>query len=203
MLINIKGKNNSLVFVFSPGTIKEFREFLQERIDKTPQIFKGSQVIFSGIGLNGLTHEELAELQLMCLNNGMILKNDENENKSSEKSSNHEHLIYYRNIRSGQKISAPGSVIIWGDVHESAEISAGGDIIVLGRLGGIAHAGCYGDMNSIVFALHLNPTQIRIANRISRASEDSSKRNFPEIAYFDQDNICISAYDNKNSKIWR
>lgn len=198
MLVKIKGINNNLVFVFSPGTVSEYKSFLQERIQQSPQLFKGSQVLFQGTGLDQLSHEEIADLQKFCLENDMILHNTAvHTDRLPEKNHHQPHLIYYRNIRSGQRITAEGSVVIWGDVHESAEISAGGDIIVLGRLGGIAHAGCYGDLNSIVFALNLCPTQIRIGNRISRATEDSSKRPYPEIAYWDEDNICIMAYDTR------
>ena len=76
-------------------------------------------------------------------------------------------LIIHRNLRSGQKLHSEGSVVVWGDVHESAEITAAGDIIILGKLGGRAHAGYYGNDNSIVFALNLVPGQIRISNKIS------------------------------------
>jgi septum site-determining protein MinC len=192
-----------LVFIFSNGTCEDYIAFLIERFEQTPQLFQGSKVIFQGAGLDNLNNVEICELQKLCLEHGMILNNMAAPEMSLEKSYNQPNLIYYRNIRSGQKITAEGSVIIWGDVHESAEILAGGDIIVLGSLHGIAHAGCYGDLNKIVFALNLNPSQIRIGNKISRAAEKKGNRSYPEIAYWDGNNICISVYDAKEAWLTR
>jgi septum site-determining protein MinC len=108
-------------------------------------------------------------------------------------------LFIHKNLRSGQKVHADGSVVIWGDVHESAEITAARDIIVLGKMGGIAHAGCFGDTSSIVFALNLVPSQIRIADRISRSPEDQKSRPYPEVAYVDEDGICIKMYNPREN----
>ena len=210
MLVTIKGLNKNLVFIFSPGTISEYINFLSERLKQSPQLFRGSKVFFQGPGLDLLSQEEIAELQMLCLENGILLHNmSYPANKSPERQTHmsqpeaQPYMMYYRSIRSGQRITAEGPIVIWGDVHESAEISAGGDIIILGRLGGIAHAGCYGDLNSFVFALDLCPTQIRIANHISRAAEEPGKRPYPEIAYWDGGNICIAAYDSKDLPIIR
>lgn len=189
-MIKIKGFNGSLVFVFNKGSYEEYLSLLAERFANNKQLFSGSQVIFKGPGLDGLSREQLASLQSLCLQNGMLLNNRE---VSLEKGLSKD-LIIHRNVRSGQKLRSEGSVIIWGHVHESAEIAAARDIIVLGKLDGIVHAGCYGDRDSIVFALTLNPGQIRIADKISRSPEDSVKSSYPEIAYLDGDTICIKQY---------
>ncbi len=189
-MIKIKGFNGSLVFVFNKGSFEEYFSLLAERFANNRQLFNGSQVIFKGTGLDGLSHEQLAAIQSLCLQNGMLLNNRE---VTLEKGLSKD-LIIHRNVRSGQKLRSEGSVIIWGHVHESAEIAAARDIIVLGKLDGIVHAGCYGDRDSIVFALNLNPGQIRIADKISRSPEDAVKSSYPEIAYLDEDTICIKQY---------
>ncbi|HWP97667.1 MAG TPA: septum site-determining protein MinC [Syntrophomonadaceae bacterium] len=199
MAIKIKGMNNSLVFVFEAGAFEEHKSFLQERFTSNPQLFGGSRVVFKGPGLKELSHEEISGLQLLCLENGMLLNNMDDLPRP-EKQTVIKDLVIRRNVRSGQKIRSEGSVLIWGDVHESAEITAAGDIIVLGRLQGIAHAGCYGEMSSIVFALQLTPSQIRIGNRVSRASGDSIKNSRPEIAYWDAENICIREYNSRDNQ---
>ena len=189
-MIKIKGFNGNLVFVFNNGSFEEYFSLLAERFANNKQLFNGSQVIFKGAGLDGLSHKQLSALQSLCLQNGMLLNNREvNLEKGLSKD-----LIIHRNVRSGQKLRSEGSVIIWGHVHESAEIAAARDIIVLGKLDGIVHAGCYGDRGSIVFALNLNPGQIRIADKISRSPEDPVKSSYPEIAYLDEDTICIKQY---------
>ncbi|MDD3269872.1 MAG: septum site-determining protein MinC, partial [Syntrophomonadaceae bacterium] len=60
--------------------------------------------------------------------------------------------------------------------------------------------GCYGDRDSIIFALSLNPGQIRIADKISRSPEDAVKSSYPEIAYLEDDSIIIKEYKT-NSKL--
>lgn len=200
MAVKIKGVNNSLVFVFDPGSFDDQYSFLKERFTSNPQLFSGSRVIFQGPGLNDFSREEISALQLLCLENGMIMNNMD-EHARPEKPAANKDLFIRRNIRSGQKIRSEGAVVVWGDVHESAEITAAGDIVVLGRLEGIAHAGCYGDMSSIVFALRLLPSQIRIGNRVSRASGDSVKAMRPEVAFWDEENICIREYSSKDNQM--
>ncbi|MGR6836903.1 septum site-determining protein MinC [Syntrophomonas erecta] len=195
-MVKIKGLNGNLVFLFQSGTCEEYCTFLENHFIQNQALFNGSRVIFQGPGLTGLTHEEIARLQKLCLNHGMILANSQLPQKHS--SPKHD-LFIHRNLRSGQKVSSEGSVVVWGDVHESAEIIAGGDIIVLGKLHGLAHAGASGDTNSIIFALNLNPGQIRIGNRISRSPKDFSPRNYPEIAFCDEDGICIKEYNSREN----
>jgi len=193
-MIKIKGLNGNLVFVFGLGSIDEYLSYLEEKLTVNKQLFSGSRVLFKGEGLKKLSHSQIASLQELCLRHGVIMNNNAvTVNKGSSKD-----LVIYRNLRSGQKLRSEGSVIIWGDVHESAEILAAGDIIVLGKLDGIAHAGCYGDMNRLIFALSLSPGQIRIGDRLSRSPEDPDKSPHPEIAFWDGENICIKAYSSRS-----
>ncbi len=193
-MVKIKGLNGNLVFIFGPGSFEEYLSFLEEKLTANKQLFSGSRVIFKGEELKKLSHSQIASLQELCLRHGVIMNNNAvTVSKGSSKD-----LVIYRNLRSGQKLRSEGSVIIWGDVHESAEILAAGDIIVLGKLDGIAHAGCYGDMNRLIFALSLSPGQIRIGDRLSRSPEDPDKSPHPEIAFWDGENICIKAYSSRS-----
>ncbi|MDD3898633.1 MAG: septum site-determining protein MinC, partial [Syntrophomonadaceae bacterium] len=196
-MLKIKGLNDSLVLIFEKGSFEEYCSLLEEKIGANKQLFNGSRVVFRGEGLRNLSHDEMIKLQKLCLDNGMILNNTVSESRLKGKPDSpattlsaqpavktvapsippvNKDIIIHRNLRSGQKLHSEGSVVIWGDVHESAEITAAGDIIILGTLGGIAHAGYYGNDNSVVFALNLVPGQIRIGNKISRASDDQTKR---------------------------
>lgn len=92
-------------------------------------------------------------------------------------------LAVRKNIRSGQKISYDGTLIIFGDVNAGAELEAAGHILVLGALRGVAHAGCKGDKNAVIYANQLSSVQLRIADLIARAPDgENTKRNIPEIA---------------------
>ena len=193
--IDIKGINNCLVFVFSNGTAEEYTELLKNRFENKPQLFEGSPVLFQGEGLQQLTRQEVSSLQRLCLDHGMILHNVHVPDRQAKVTG--DDLIIYKTLRSGQKLLSEGSMIIWGNVHESAEVSAAKDIIVLGRLEGIAHAGCYGDVGSSIFALNLSPKQLRIGDRISRAPGDFAKNPVPAVAYTEDNNIYIKEYSPK------
>lgn len=92
-------------------------------------------------------------------------------------------LAIRKNVRSGQKISYDGTLIIFGDVNAGAELAATGHILVLGNLRGLAHAGCQGDKNAIVYATQLCSLQLRIAEMIARAPDgETAERHVPEIA---------------------
>ena len=78
-------------------------------------------------------------------------------------------------LRSGQSIHYPGNVTLVGDVNSGAEIVAGGSIIVWGAIRGVAHAGAFGDEESVICALDLEPSQIRIAGFVGRPPEQRRK----------------------------
>ena len=78
-------------------------------------------------------------------------------------------LFIRQTVRSGQvERFLEGNIIVLGDVNPGAEVIAARDIIVLGTLRGIAHAGALGNISSLIIALSLVPTQLRIARYISR-----------------------------------
>ncbi|MFZ4557543.1 MAG: septum site-determining protein MinC [Pseudanabaena sp.] len=85
-------------------------------------------------------------------------------------------------VRSGTEIRHSGSIIVFGDVNAGAELISESDIIVCGKLKGMAHAGVKGNAQSVVMALHLDATQIRIASFIARV-ETPSTFFCPEIAF--------------------
>jgi len=113
--------------------------------------------------------------------------------------------VVYATLRSGQRIETEHSIIILGDVNSGAEIVAGGDIIVLGALRGVAHAGAFDESGGgrIIFAHHLEPTQLRIGTVITRGLGEGfsyffSKRRRakePEIAKVDGDTIVVERYN--------
>lgn len=106
-----------------------------------------------------------------------------------------ETLLLRRTIRSGQQASAPGNLVILGDVNPGAEVVAGGDIIVVGALRGLAHAGAPDNEQAVVVAFRLSPTQLRIANMITRSPDGRSRGpNVPEIARIRNGTIVIESY---------
>lgn len=92
-------------------------------------------------------------------------------------------LLVRHTLRSGQVVRHPSHVVVLGDVNPGAEVMAGGDVIVWGSLRGQVHAGAGGDENATVRALHLAPTQLRLASHIARSPGNRSRLlDTPEIA---------------------
>lgn len=93
----------------------------------------------------------------------------------------------------GQVVKSDTDLIVIGDVNPGAEVVSANNIIILGALRGIAHAGASGNKNAVVFALEMNPVQIRIASIIARApdEENQDQEKVPEVAYIENDVIVI------------
>ncbi len=134
-------------------------------------------------GTKRLTERQLRELEAVLEEHGLHLKELRNSEKfgavnMSKRSINDatthnllegdETVMIYRNLRSGQKFFTRGNIVILGDINPGAEVIAGGNILVMGALRGLAHAGALGDEKSVIAAFRLNPTQLRIANHITR-----------------------------------
>jgi septum site-determining protein MinC len=96
-------------------------------------------------------------------------------------------------LRSGQTISAVGTIVVVGDVNAGAELVASGDIVVWGALRGVAHAGAQGDESAAVYALRLEPMQLRISRSIAIAppQEKHAKHATPEVARIREGKIAI------------
>jgi septum site-determining protein MinC len=99
-------------------------------------------------------------------------------------------------VRSGQLLRFNGNVVVIGDVNPGGEVIAAGNVVVMGSLRGIVHAGCDGNKEAIVAALNLNPTQLRIADVITRSPDDKQMENqfIPEMAYIKDNFVYIDRY---------
>lgn len=104
-------------------------------------------------------------------------------------------ILVQRTLRSGQSVHYNGNVVILGDVNPGAEVAATGNIIVMGALRGVVHAGANGDETAVVTAFRLNPTQLRIANHITRPPDNETvDLELPEIARIKDGVVTIEAY---------
>ncbi len=80
---------------------------------------------------------------------------------------NYAPLIVRNTCRSGVRIVSPSDCVVLGDVNPGAEIIAEGDVVVFGALRGIAHAGAGGERAARIWALSIEPHQIRIADLVA------------------------------------
>jgi septum site-determining protein MinC len=102
-------------------------------------------------------------------------------------------IVVRGTVRSGQRVSHRGSVVVVGDVNPGGEVIAGRDVVVWGRLRGVVQAGLE-DPGSIVAALDLAPTQLRIGPCITRAPDDSGRVPTPEVARMSGQQIVVRAW---------
>lgn len=99
-------------------------------------------------------------------------------------------------VRSGQLISFDGNIVIIGDVNPGGEVEATGNIIIMGSLRGIVHAGADGNREAFIVALNLQPTQLRIADIITRSPDEKGIGNtfVPEIAFVKDETVYIERF---------
>jgi len=113
-----------------------------------------------------------------------------------------EGILIRRTLRSGQVVRHPGHVVIIGDVNPGAEVIAGGDVVVWGSLRGIVHAGAMGAEDALVCALHLAPTQLRLAGYIARSPAESQRTFFtPEVAHIQGGRIVVEEWPSPRRAI--
>lgn len=104
-------------------------------------------------------------------------------------------VLIERTLRSGQSVHYRGHVVILGDVNPGAIVAASGNVVVVGALRGMVHAGMEGDTSAFVMALLLQPTQLRVADHITRPPDgEPVQAECPEIARIRDGVVTIEAY---------
>lgn len=106
-----------------------------------------------------------------------------NTQPSSESKLLAEPLYIQQTVRSGVEIRHPGTIIICGDLNPGGIAIAEGDIFVWGRLRGVAHAGAQGNRKSLIMALQMEFTQLRIADTKARPPQTLPQNFQPEVAF--------------------
>ncbi len=106
-----------------------------------------------------------------------------------------EPVVIRHTCRSGTRIEAPMDCIILGDVNPGAEVIAGRDIIVFGILRGIAHAGAMGNREAKIWALSIEPNQLRIADLVAMPPQnDKHQPKRYEVAQIKDDQIQVLTF---------
>ncbi|MFS0672940.1 septum site-determining protein MinC [Ornithinibacillus sp. 179-J 7C1 HS] len=95
--------------------------------------------------------------------------------------------VYSRIIRSGQVLEVKGDLLLIGDVNPGGKVVSTGNIYIMGSLHGIAHAGVDGDQNAIITASYMNPSQLRIADYISRSPDYQTDGVYMECGLIDKE----------------
>lgn len=212
-----KGTKDGITVVLSENfSFSEILEQLKIKIDESKQYFGGEKtnIKITGRNLSTLEEEEVfdiiaktanLEIAFIGLEKYFTSKSINSTQKPDElipvpeksifTSTKNTTYFHTGTLRSGDIINFEGSVVVIGDTNPGSEINAQGNIIVQGKIGGIVHAGCYGDYNCYVSAFNLSPIQLRISDKIIQMPEEILKENkttfIPRMAYIKDDQITI------------
>jgi len=106
-------------------------------------------------------------------------------------------VLVQRTLRSGQSIYFDGNVVVVGDINPGGEVVATGSVVIMGYLRGVVHAGAGGNEKAAVYAFRMRPTQLRIANHITRAPDGEEVGPIvPEIARIKDGTVVIDAFSS-------
>ncbi|HEX6595160.1 MAG TPA: septum site-determining protein MinC [Bacillota bacterium] len=94
---------------------------------------------------------------------------------------------FNRVVRSGQVLHIEGDLLLIGDVNPGGKVVSTGDIYIMGNLRGIAHAGINGNREAVIVASFMKPTQLRIADYISRAPDYETDGVYMECGFIDEE----------------
>lgn len=189
--VTIKGVKDGLLFRLDDScTFAELLEELKHKLEKTHQnILSGPQIhVNVKLGKRYLDDAGKEEIRTLIGNHGnLIVQSIESEVKliGERKPGRFGEMQLIKGmVRSGQTLHIDGHAMLLGDVNPGGTISATGNIYVMGSLRGLAHAGTDGDETAIIAASHMRPTQLRIAQVISRPPDEwGIGETFMEFAY--------------------
>lgn len=176
--IMIKGVKEGLLFLLDDQC--EFEALLAElqyKLEKThQQLLTGPLVhIHVKLGSRTATDEQKEQLASIIRGQGNLIigsmESDLPEPVDHTSNTSKLHVITSI-IRSGQTLEHDGDLLLIGDVNPGGTLLCTGDIYVLGALKGMAHAGIEGRTDVVIATSLMKPTQLRIADVVSRPPEE-------------------------------
>lgn len=195
--VTLKGSRDGIALVLDEhASLAEIVAELRQKLGLSRRFFAGARLRVEA-GNRRLGADELRLLEQAVLEFGLVLDGPVSQRATvrSRAIPPDQTLLVRRTLRSGQRIDFDGNVVVLGDVNPGAVVRSTGDIVVCGALRGMAHAGAAGDVGAVVLAFRLEPTQLRIAQYISRAPDGEVARpQGPEIAFVRDEMIQIEAY---------
>jgi septum site-determining protein MinC len=200
----------------------DFQDILNEVIEKfkdTEKFFKNAKLAISFEGRELSAEQEKAiinaitsntSIQILCI----VDNNPEHEEYIRQQIEHYRENVsqpyidnggiqFYRGtLRSGQVVESDTGIVVLGDVNPGATVSAGGSIVVLGTVKGNVYAGIGGDNGAFIFAMDMDPIQIRIGSVIAKSPDKvfgvgrrrrriKESASNPQIAYAKGEMICI------------
>lgn len=174
--ITIKGVKDGLVFLLDDRcSFDKLLTELRAKLDKHEQQFTGPIVHVSlKLGSRRLEEADKERLRQAFRKQGNLLIQSMDSDLPDDSDEDAGPVLYAWTgiVRSGQTIEHQGHLLLIGDVNPGGTLLCTGDIYVLGALRGMAHAGSAGNEQAIIAASLMRPTQLRIADVISRPPDE-------------------------------
>ncbi|KXG43061.1 septum site-determining protein MinC [Tepidibacillus infernus] len=203
----IKGTKDGLMFLLNDDCLfDDVIEEIKEKLEHSHQAILTGPIMRVTVktGNRKLTpfQKELIK-DVVKIQGNLYIHSFESEEDELKKQPEDQVQLISGTIRSGQVYRFEGNVLFVGDVNPGGNIIATGDIYILGSLRGLAHAGFGGNKDAVIAASVMKPTQLRIADVVSRSPDQWEKHAIQEYAYVKDDQVVIDPiqYFTKFKKI--
>lgn len=218
-IISFKATVNGLILIMrEEDDFEVILEHIEKKVATSGKFFKGASI---GVKYRGKKLSDVEERKISALlaaKTGAEIKSFEEDAEPPERNQAPEmeqvrerpkmKMLYFKGIdegmtkfytgtvRSGQLVTFQGNVVIIGDVNPGGQVEAAGNVIVMGSLRGIVHAGADGNKEAVIAALNLQPTQLRIADVITRSPDVKETRTvlIPEMAFVKDELVYIERF---------
>lgn len=218
--VTFKATINGLILILKEDDdFQDIYDEIDKKMDSAGKFFKDASIVVKYRGKKLSAYEEDKIRELMAGKSGAEIKSFEYDAQETQQTHNNHKTqngnkfsikkfcyfsginegqtkFYRGTVRSGQLISYDGNLVVLGDVNPGGEIEVTGNVIVMGSLRGVVHAGADGNREAIVAALNLEPTQLRIADIITRSPDEKENKStyIPEIAYVKDETVYIERF---------
>ena len=192
--VQVKADRNGLTLVPDPAaSFDAIVAFMDERLKQSREFFHKTDMVLD-LRVRPMRTDEILALyekaqvkvvevrlsdDLSFSVEGDVRKSRVKARPAGRERENCAPVIVRNTCRSGVRIVSPSDCVVLGDVNPGAEIIADGDVVVFGALRGLAHAGAGGERTARIWALSIQPNQIRIADLVAvppRGVKHSSNR---------------------------
>lgn len=173
----IKGNKAGMSVYLDPElTFQELLQAVEKKFKETARFWGTAQMTLTLEGRSLTADEEFqivntitqnSNIEILCLIDSDAKRIERCEKALNEKLmelSSNTGQFYKGTLRDGDILESEASIIIIGDVEKGAKVAAKGNIIVLGGLRGCAIAGIAGNINAVVVAFEMAPTQVKISD---------------------------------------
>lgn len=198
--VRIKGIKDGLVFLLDDKC--PFEDLLSElryKLEHSHQNILTGPIVHVDVKLGSRPvsdEEKEAVLEILKGQGNLLIRSVEALEDPAEVDTDALHIVSGM-VRSGQVLHHKGNLLLLGDVNPGGAITSTGDIYILGALRGMAHAGVDGEQNSIIAASLMSPTQLRIAEVISRPPDEwETRESSMEFAYLSNGAMQIDKIHN-------